>query len=265
MAVSCLLMALAVVIIFGIDANATNPGLPESAVQAASRNLDQGLVSQESTATPIKQAKVPAVAVPRGIDQGNKFLAVAAASSGGGPVYDPMRRIVKIVETRAGSVTSTKQFVWAGDQLCEERDASGNVTKRFFNQGEQIGGTNYYYTRDHLGSVREMTDGSGNTVAAYSYDPYGRATKTQGSLDSDMQYAGMYMHQPSGLNLAVNRVYTAPALFPNSASGRFRHLHPPYAKNHINVVAIDFYPLHESSNHVPLRFEIERLQICQYV
>ena len=115
-------------------------------------------------------------------------------------------------------------------------------------------------------SIRELTDSSGNLVAAYGYDSYGRQTKISGTgVDADFGYAGYYVHQRSGLNLTVHRAYTAPALFPNSASGRFRHLHPPYAKNHINVVAIDFYPLHESSNHVPLRFEIERLQICQYV
>ena len=123
----------------------------------------------------------------------------------------------------------------------------------------------YAYDGGH-GSVRELTDSSGNLVATYGYDPYGRQTKLSGTgVEADFGYEGYYVHQRSGLNLAVHRAYTAPALFPNSASGRFRHLHPPYAKNHINVVAIDFYPLHESSNHVPLRFEIERLQICQYV
>jgi RHS repeat-associated protein len=117
---------------------------------------------------------------------------------------------VKIVETRNGSVTSTKQFVWAGDQLCEERDGSGSVTKRFFAQGEQIGGTDYFYARDHLGSVREMTDSSGSIQSEYNYGPYGEVSKVAGTgPDADMQYAGMYMHQPSGLNLAVNRAYSA--------------------------------------------------------
>ena len=56
--------------------------------------------------------------------------------------------------------------------MSEERDASGiNVTKRFFAQGEQIAGANYYYTRDHLGSIREMTDSTGTIQARYDYDP----------------------------------------------------------------------------------------------
>jgi RHS repeat-associated protein len=156
------------------------------------------------------KAKVPTFSAPTGIAEGNKVIAQASVSSGGGTVYDAEKRIVKIVETRAGSVTSTKQFVWAGDQLCEERDATGAVTRRFFNLGEQIGGTNYFYTRDQIGSVREMTNGSGVVQSQYGYGPWGEVSKLSGSgPDSDMQYAGMYMHQPSGLNLAVNRAYSA--------------------------------------------------------
>ena len=107
-----------------------------------------------------------------------------------------------------GSVSSTKQFVWDADRLCEERDASGTVTKQFFALGQTINGTPYYYTRDQINSVREMTDASGNVVAAYSYTPDGRATKLQGNtVNSDFGYAGMYAHLPSGLKLAVHRDY----------------------------------------------------------
>lgn len=44
------------------------------------------------------------------------------------------------------------------NEMCEERDSAGStVKKRFFGQGVQIGSTNYFYTTDHLGSIREMT------------------------------------------------------------------------------------------------------------
>ena len=65
----------------------------------------------------------------------------------------------------------------------------------------------YYYTRDHLGSVREMCNSSGAIVARYSYDPYGRATLVSGTNLSTFQYAGYYTHQPSGLNLTRYRAY----------------------------------------------------------
>ena len=89
-------------------------------------------------------------------------------------------------------------------------------TGAFFTKGEQIGGTNYYYTRDHLGSVREMTNSSGTIVARYDYDPYGRTTLVSGTNLADFQYAGMYMHQPSGEYFTKWRIYDAPTARWNS-------------------------------------------------
>jgi RHS repeat-associated protein len=65
----------------------------------------------------------------------------------------------------------------------------------------------YFYTKDHLGSIREMTDSSGTIQARYDYDPYGKVTKLAGSLDADFQYAGYYEHAASGLNLTLFRAY----------------------------------------------------------
>jgi len=75
--------------------------------------------------------------------------------------YNGLSQRVKIVEKDNGAVTSTRQLVWCRLERCEERDASNTVTKRFYAQGERINGTNYYYTKDHLGSIRELTDRSG--------------------------------------------------------------------------------------------------------
>ena len=79
--------------------------------------------------------------------------------------------------------------------------------KCFFAHGEQISGVNYYFTRDHLGSVREMTDGSGTIQARYDYDPYGRRTKISGGLDADFAFTGDYYHAASGLYLTLFRAY----------------------------------------------------------
>lgn len=125
--------------------------------------------------------------------------------------YDGMGRNVKIVETVAGTTASTKQFVWCfGNTACEARDGSSAITAQYFPRGQTIGGKTdkYCYTLDHLGSVRELTDSSGSIQAQYSYDPYGQATKLQGSLASDFQYAGYYVHATSGLNLTRTRAYS---------------------------------------------------------
>ena len=124
--------------------------------------------------------------------------------------YNGAGQWVKIVEKDpSGTVTSEKDFAWCpGDsQPCEERDASNNVTKRFYGQGEQIGGVNYWFTRDHLGSVREMTDSTGAVRARYDYDPFGRRTLVSGTDLADFGFQGMYYHQASGLYFTTQRFY----------------------------------------------------------
>src|SRR6185503_17470611 len=95
----------------------------------------------------------------------------------------------------------------------EELDARGTVTKRFFPQGVQVetGPTAgaYYYTRDHLGSIRELTDSSGNVRARYAYDPYGRRTKLEGDVDADFGFAGMFWSPEVNLSLTLFRAYDA--------------------------------------------------------
>jgi len=71
----------------------------------------------------------------------------------------------------------------------------------------QVGSTNYYYSKDHLGSIRKLTDSSGAVQVRYDYDAYGRLTKVQGDLDSDFTYAGYYNHSASGLYATLNRLF----------------------------------------------------------
>jgi RHS repeat-associated protein len=106
-----------------------------------------------------------------------------------------------------GVISSQKIYVWSGNKIIQEQDASGNVTKDYCALGENRAGTNYFYTKDHLGSIRELTDDSGNIQAQYSYDPYGQSTKLQGSLDCDFQYAGYFYEATSGFNLMLYRAY----------------------------------------------------------
>jgi RHS repeat-associated protein len=116
---------------------------------------------------------------------------------------------VQIVETRSGSVTNTKQFVWCDDVRCEARNASGSITAQYFGYGQTISGANYYYSFDTPGSICELTDASGNVQAGYRYDPWGQVTQLQGTSASDFQYAEYYFHSPSGLSLALYRAYSS--------------------------------------------------------
>jgi RHS repeat-associated protein len=95
----------------------------------------------------------------------------------------------------------------------EERDGVNPnvVTKRYFGAGVQEvlanATTNLLYSRDHLGSVREVTDANGALVARYDYDAWGRQTQTLGTYKADWGYAGYFVHQASRLNLTWFRAY----------------------------------------------------------
>lgn len=144
-------------------------------------------------------------------DWENRLIQITYPGTGNNSkfTYDGLDRIVEIFETTSGSVTSTKQFVWADDEKWESRDGSGNLSAQYFSFGQTLAGSSYYLTRDQLISIREMTDSSGTVQAEYGYDPYGRTTRLHGSLNTDFQYADYYSHSRSGLNLAAYRAYDA--------------------------------------------------------
>jgi RHS repeat-associated protein len=141
-------------------------------------------------------------------DAENRLLAVALGTHRSEFTYDGQGRRVRIVEKDNNVVTGERWFLWCDANICEERDNGGaTVRKRFFDLGQQEDGVSYYYAKDHLGSVREMTDGSATIRARYDYDPYGRVTKTAGDKDAAFQFSGHYYHAPSSLVLTFARAY----------------------------------------------------------
>jgi RHS repeat-associated protein len=65
----------------------------------------------------------------------------------------------------------------------------------------------FYYTRDHLGSIRELTDSGGNVRARYAYDPFGRRTRLTGDVEADFGFAGMFWSAEASLSLTHFRAY----------------------------------------------------------
>ena len=114
---------------------------------------------------------------------------------------------MNLVETTGTTINFTRKFVWHGQEKIEFRDATDAVTQRNFAQGQYVGTTAYFYTRDHLGSIREMFSGGGTVVARYDYDPYGRSTTVLGTTPTDFNFTGLYRHSKSNLDLATYRAY----------------------------------------------------------
>jgi YD repeat-containing protein len=122
--------------------------------------------------------------------------------------YDGLGRRTQIIEKANGNVVSNNFYLWCGAEICEQRDSTGaNVTRRLFRQGETILATNYYYTLDNLGSVREALDANGTTATRYDYDPYGQQTTIQEITKTTFAYTGHFIHAPSKLYLTLKRPY----------------------------------------------------------
>ncbi|WBY08317.1 RHS repeat-associated core domain-containing protein [Sphingomonas sp. 7/4-4] len=94
-------------------------------------------------------------------------------------VYDALGRII---QTTSPSTTPTR-FLYDGDQLVEEFDASGTVLRRYVHgsgeddpllwyEGAGLTGLRSLQV-DHQGSVVSVADGGGNVIGVNAYDEYG--------------------------------------------------------------------------------------------
>jgi RHS repeat-associated protein len=149
-------------------------------------------------------------------DAANQLVAISNGTHRAEFSYDGFGRRVRIVEKDNGTVTDARRYVWCGLQLCEERSDSGaDVLKRYSTFGVSSESPNelpmghYFFTRDHLSSVREMSDASSAVRAQFSYSPYGLRQRLGGDLEAGFGFTGHFLHQPSSLLLAPYRAYDA--------------------------------------------------------
>lgn len=183
--------------------------------QSANRLSEQlGSSSFTSTYNALNQlstSTAPGAARTNEWDALDRLVAVSTGAERTEFTYDGLSRLATLRLLTNGSQVSFRRFVWCGEKICEERDVAGVVTKRFFDQGVKLetgpaAGT-YFYTRDHLGSIREVTDASGTLRARYSYGPYGRRTRVSGDVEADFAFAGMLWSSGAGLSLTHYRAY----------------------------------------------------------
>ena len=105
----------------------------------------------------------------------------------------------------------------------EERDAANNLQKRNIFKGMlspvlmEKGAASYYYHQNEMNTVEAITDGSGNLVERYEYDPYGKPTLYNASNTQVAQ-------SPSGNHFALTgQQYDA---FTNTYKFHYRNYSP---------------------------------------
>lgn len=94
-----------------------------------------------------------------------------------------------------------------GGTIVEQRNPQGVITKEYFDQGFEQSRKSYFYGRDHLGSVHNLTDSTATIQTQIDYGLYGEVTGLTGTTIPDFGYTSLFYHQRSGLNFAEFRVY----------------------------------------------------------
>ncbi|MDP5279408.1 RHS repeat-associated core domain-containing protein [Sphingomonas sp. DG1-23] len=156
---------------------------------------------------------------------------LVTSSNGAGMVYDPLGRLF---ETSFGSAGVTR-FLYDGDQLTLEYDASGNVLRRYVHGTGQddpllwYEGANLSDRRslqiNHQGSIVSVADAAGGAIEINRYDEYGIPA---GPNIGRFQYTGQAWIPELGMYYYKARIYS-PTL------GRFLQTDPIGYDDQINL------------------------------
>jgi len=170
-------------------------------------------------------------------------------------VYDNKNQRIVDTETPASGSAVVTRNLWCEDgTLCQQRNGSDTVLKRYYLEGEDniATGQKLVYMPDQLGSVRDAINATTGVLAyAADYEPYGntiRSTLIGTATAPDYRYAAMIYHQQLQQYLTQYRAYNPAAPRWNSrdpigeiANGRFNNPYGYGASNPIMNTDPDGY------------------------
>lgn len=145
-------------------------------------------------------------------DVKNRLITIIEASKKSEFFYDGFDRRIRIIEYENNIEQSNQLFIWDNDRILQSRSSNGiTIDRGYYQNGFKDGSSRYYYTKDHLGSIREVVASDGTTVESrYDYSVWGDVEKIGGiGVESDFLYTGHWFHQMSAYSFAKNRVYDA--------------------------------------------------------
>jgi len=94
-----------------------------------------------------------------------------------------------------------RYFYYDGDRIIAEREGSSWVVRYLLGLkscGHVVSGQVRVYHADRLGSVRWVTDGSGNLVASYVYEGFGKVVGQEGSEVVPYRFCGLWGYRDDG-------------------------------------------------------------------
>ena len=139
--------------------------------------------------------------------------------------------------TAIRGTSTTKYYYDQEDRLLFEADGSGQLQAFYIYGGSRLmamrrAAQDYFYHFDKTGNTLALTDNSGNTVATYSYLPFGAIANRSGTLSNPFTYVGAYgvMDEGEGLFFMKARYYDA-------ETGRFIQKDPIGHEGGVNLYA----------------------------
>lgn len=120
----------------------------------------------------------------------------------------------------------TGEFVWNQAELLPELLQDASTYYIYGPEGEPIeqitGTTATYLHGDQQGSTRLLTNGTGNVIGRYDYNPWGSVVRHSGSAATNLQYDGQYTDSETGYQYLRARYY-------DPATGQFLTADPAFA------------------------------------
>ncbi|WP_230624925.1 MULTISPECIES: RHS repeat-associated core domain-containing protein [Burkholderia] len=162
-------------------------------------------------------------------DSDNRLRSASGQTVQATLAYDPVGRLRQTV------IGSTTNLLYDGGRLVAEYGADGSLKRRYVHgpgidepivryADASTNWKNWFYT-DHLGSIVGVSDGSGKSVGAYRYGPFG---ETNADSAGRFGYTGQQYVAELGLYYYKARVYS-------STLGRFLQTDPSGPSDDLNL------------------------------
>jgi RHS repeat-associated protein len=136
----------------------------------------------------------------------------------------------RLLASTGSAATQNTKYLWDPNQplyeLALERDGNNALLRRYIHGVDMVsmftGGANYYYHRDGLGSVVNVTSATGGSQWTYAYEPFGaNRTQTKNNTNAPanvMRFTGQ-LRDSTGLYHLRARQY-------DGSTGRFLQVDP---------------------------------------